>query len=665
MICLLMLSAPGAQAQVRWAEEILEYSSEYSSTAYAAAEAVGKPNTPPGLQEPAPQAWSPLQADAGEEFIRLGFGEGLEAVQQIAIVESYHPGAIYRVYLESESRAWLIHEAIRTKSTEEDYRIYSIFLDPTANRITGIRIELKTDRAAGFNHLDAAGISQSRDPIEPEILLADLNIPGSREELGPGINSDYSEVHQLVSPDGQRLYLTRKDHPGNIGAERKDDIWMAQLNSKGKWGKARNAGSPLNDKGHNYLNGISPDDNLALVAANYEHPNEREQLYLARRAEGVWLQPVPLDIPDLVNKNEYSAFHMASDNRTILVSVEREGGLGYKDLYVTFNAQGPQSVGWSSLLNLGPDINTLADETTPYLAPDGQTLYFTTTGRYGFGSSDLFVSKRLDDTWTHWSEPRNLGPKINSEGWDANFSLLASGEYAYFTSRNPKNGSEDIYRILLSPGDQIEQVLVVNGQVLDRQTLLPLKARVSYTLEDGEREMGEAFSELPDGHFQIVLPGGQSYACLASAAGYYALNSKLDLRELPEYGEVVQNILMAPIRAGEVIPLPDVSFEINAADLNASSYPELRRVARLLQDHPGMTIEVSGHTNDRCDQLYCRELSEKRARAVMAFLIEQGAASDRIIAIGYGKEKPLQDNSTEAGRSANQRVEFKILKTNP
>ena len=78
-----------------------------------------------------------------------------------------------------------------------------------------------------------------------------------------------------------------------------------------------------------------------------------------------------------------------------------------------------------------------------------------------------------------------------------------------------------------------------------------------------------------------------------------------------------------------------------------------------------MTIEVSGHTNDRCDQLYCRELSEKRARAVMAFLIEQGAASDRIIAIGYGKEKPLQDNSTEAGRSANQRVEFKILKTNP
>jgi len=644
---------------LHWADTVLDFSSQYGSPFYSAWQATGPPNTPPGLQEPAPQAWSPLAPDEGEAFIRLGFTEGFAGVQQLAIVESHHPGAIYRVFLESGLQSWMVHEVLRPKSTPEPYRIYRIFLEPTPYVVTGVRIVLNTERSAGFNHLDAVAISSSREPVEPAIALADIEAVDQRDWLDAAVNSVYAEVHPMVSPDGLRLYFTRKNHPRNTGAALRDDIWVAERDEAGDWKRARNAGPPLNDAGHNYLNGISPDNNLALIAANYEDPQARERLYLARRNGAAWSKPLPLDLPGLENQNEYAAFHLASDNRSILLSLEREGGMGYKDLYVSFlNASGS----WTAPVNLGPDINTIADETTPYLAPDGSTLYFTTTGRYGYGSSDLFVSKRLDDTWQRWSEPLNLGPAINSAGWDANFSLQADGQFAYFTSYNPANRSEDIARIRLKPaGDQIEQVLVVNGRVLDRESRAALAASIIYTREAEGTEVGDAAAELPEGRYQIVLPGGEAYRFFARAPGYYAVSETLDLRELPAFGQVERDILMVPVRPGEIIPLPGVSFAANSDELQPTSFAELRRVALLLQDHPTLRMEIAGHTNDRCDQSFCQELSEERARAVQAFLLSQGADPARVIAVGYGKEEPLQNNGSEAGRAANQRVELRIL----
>jgi outer membrane protein OmpA-like peptidoglycan-associated protein len=649
----------GQAQQLQWADTVLDFSSQYSSPFYSAWQATGPPNTPPGLQEPAPQAWSPLAPNEGEAFLRLGFSQGFAGVQQVAIIESHNPGAIYRVYLESGMQSWMVHEVLRPTSTAEPYRIYRIFLDPTPYVVTGVRIVLNTGRAAGFNHLDAVAISNSREPVEPVIAVADIEALGQREWLDAAVNSAYAEVHPMVSPDGQRLYFTRKKHPRNLGAALQDDIWVAERGENNSWKQARNAGPPLNDAGHNYLNGISPDNNLALIAANYENPQARERLYLARRSGADWGKPLALELPGLENQNEYAAFHLASDNRSILLSLEREGGLGYKDLYVSFLNAGAS---WTPPLNLGPAINTIADETTPYLAPDGSTLYFTTTGRYGYGSSDLFVSKRMDDSWQQWSEPLNLGPAINSSGWDANFTLEANGEFAYFTSYNPANGSEDIARIRLKPaGDQIEQVLVVNGRVLDRESRVALAAAIIYTREADGSEVGDAAAELPEGRYQMVLPGGEAYRFFARARGYYAVSETLDLRQLPSYGQVERDILMVPVRPGEIIPLPGVSFAANSDELQPSSYAELRRVALLLQDHPGLRIEVAGHTNDRCDQSFCQELSEKRARAVLAFLLSQGADPARILAVGYGKEEPLQDNTNEAGRAANQRVELRIL----
>ncbi len=689
-LCLLLCTlSPGLlpAQEVRWASAVQSYSSQYSERYGAASQALGIPDVPPVMRTPAPQAWSPLFDDSVKEFINLRFGtngagetrpeedspgpspektenqsEGLQGVQQIVIVESFNPGAITRVYLESGLQARLVHEALRTAKTEEDYRIYRIFLEPTTYPVTGIRIELEPSRVEGYPHIDAVGISDSRVPIEPRVLLADFPIEGEKELLPPSVNSAYAEVHPLISPDGQQLYFTRKLHPRNTGASRKDDIWVARMKSNGRFRRAVNLGPPLNDAGHNYLNGFSADGQLALIAANYEKPEERERLYLARYQDGKWQQPLPLEIPGLENRNVYAAFHMGQEARTILLSLEREDSYGHKDLYVSLK---DESGKWSSALNLGPQINTVADESTPYLAADGQTLYFSSNGRYGYGSADLWMSKRQGQGWTEWSEPRNLGPLINTPAWDANLSLTASGQEAYFTSFNPRSNSEDIYRIRLRPGDQIENLLLLSGRVLDAQSYKALNSTLVFQPEDGSLPMADTKTELPSGQYQILLNGGRAWRIIASCRGYYSGSLNLDLSDLEEYGEMKRDILLIPLRPGQIIPLPELAFEANRFELQTQSAGELLRVSDMMRENPRLKLEVAGHTNDRCDESFCLELSEKRARAVMSFLLEQGVESERLSAIGYGKSAPVQSNDTEEGRQANQRVELRILSAEP
>src|SRR5690606_40006543 len=127
--------------------------------------------------------------------------------------------------------------------------------------------------------------------------------------------------------------------------------------------------------------------------------------------------------------------------RVLILSVQRLDTQGDKDLYVSFM----QADGfWSEPRNIGKVVNTAAYEGSPFIAADGKTLYFTTTGKSGYGDGDIFMTKRLDDTWLNWSEPVNLGPEINTEQWDGFFTVPASGDYAYFSSTENSLGQEDI-----------------------------------------------------------------------------------------------------------------------------------------------------------------------------------------------------------------------------
>jgi outer membrane protein OmpA-like peptidoglycan-associated protein len=349
---------------------------------------------------------------------------------------------------------------------------------------------------------------------------------------------------------------------------------------------------------------------------------------------------------------------MGADGRTIVLTIERNDSYGGKDLYVSFLQ--PDGI-WSEPLNMGPDVNTASTEMSPFLAADGKTLYFSTGGFSGYGSKDMYISRRLDDSWKNWSEPQNLGPAINSVNWDAYYSVPASGEYAYFSSENNSIGKTDIFRIKLPPEMRPEPVVLVRGVVRNQKTGGPLQARIIYEdLETGE-EVGEAISHPSTGEYTIVLPAGRNYGFRAIATFYVSVNENMDLTQKNKYEEISRDLALVPAQKGQTVVLNNIFFEATEETLKSSSYPELNRVAKFLVENPAVSIEIGGHTDNTCKEEVCQRLSAARAKVVYDYLTRKGVAATRMTYKGYGSSKPMKSNDTPEGQKANRRVDFTIL----
>jgi outer membrane protein OmpA-like peptidoglycan-associated protein len=280
------------------------------------------------------------------------------------------------------------------------------------------------------------------------------------------------------------------------------------------------------------------------------------------------------------------------------------------------------------------------------------------------GDNDIWKSKRLDNTWQKWSEPVNLGNPINTTDWDAFFTLDAGGEYAYMTTGLDTYGASDIVRVKLLEREKPDPVVLVSGNVYDSKTKLPLSASLIYeTLPDG-LVAGNGISNPSDGAFKIVLPYDRNYSIRATAQNYFAISENLNLDSLVKagYKEIHKDLYLAPVEIGQVIRLNNVFFDFDKWDLRPESFIELNRVVKLLEENPGIEIEMSAHTDSRGTDDYNFRLSDNRARSVMNYIISRNINSTRITSHGYGETKPVATNDTDDGRQLNRRVEFTILK---
>jgi outer membrane protein OmpA-like peptidoglycan-associated protein len=307
-------------------------------------------------------------------------------------------------------------------------------------------------------------------------------------------------------------------------------------------------------------------------------------------------------------------------------------------------------------------INTDNVEMSPFLASDGVTLYFASNRPGGFGSNDIWMTRRLDDTWQKWSEPVNLGAGVNTPQWDSYYSIAASGDCAYMVSYANTYGHSDIVRISLRKEVRPNPVALVSGRVLDKKTGKPVEASISFTTLSDGKEAGTARTTPGTGDYQIILPYGKLYGFSASAQGYYAVSENLDLSNLKSYEEVKRDLYLVPIEVGQVVRLNNIFFEFGKDSLKAESFPELDKVVQLLTDNAAMTIALSGHTDNVGSDAANLKLSEGRAKAVYNYLVSKGIDASRLSSKGYGETKPVATNDTEDGRQQNRRVEFEIEK---
>ncbi|MDH4058419.1 MAG: OmpA family protein, partial [Cyclobacteriaceae bacterium] len=350
--------------------------------------------------------------------------------------------------------------------------------------------------------------------------------------------------------------------------------------------------------------------------------------------------------------------------KTLLMSVEREDSQGGRDLYVSF--QKNDSL-WSEPLNLGDVINTAGEETAPFLAGDNVTMYFSSDGFSGFGGSDVYMTKRLDDTWTNWSEPENMGPDINTKLNDLFFNIPSTSEYAYY-SREVAVDNADVYRVKLPVFMSPEPIVIVKGTLIDATTGEPIAAKIIYEELPSGKEVGVTRSNPETGEYEIHLPGGKLYGFRAEAEGHISENQNLDLRNMTKDGEVLsKNIQLQPIQVARIEPdatiqLNNIFFDFDKATLKSESFPELNRIVQLMNEQSTMEVEISGHADATGPETYNMGLSERRARSVVRYLTDKGVTAERIKVAFFGETKPIDSNETREGRSKNRRVEFKILK---
>ncbi len=469
--------------------------------------------------------------------------------------------------------------------------------------------------------------------------------------------------------------------------------WVSTRPASGKWTMARKLPPPLNNKYASFICTVLPDGNTLVVGGVFDQarqdpmwqfkeiaeaaqkqtqaqqvlpggapvkPAESGQGYKVvaqtiRKGDG-WTQPEYFRVHDLVNRAERNDYYLAPGDRVLIISITNSESVGDRDLFVSFLQMDGT---WTKPRNLGAPINSTGPEISPFVAPDGVTMYYASRRDGGLGGYDLYMIRRLDDTWLKWSAPKNLGPEINSPADQMNISTDASGQFAFMSEG--ELGKEDIYEFSLPPEVRPVPTAFVRGRAHDPGDN-PVAAFITYErLRDGTGA-GEANADQASGKYQVVLPIGENYSFRAEAQGYIAVSDRIDLSKA-KAGEVfVRDLLLVPVKPGAKIRLNNIFFEFAKATLLPESKVELDRLVGILGKYPKMTIEIAGHTDNVGDDASNLKLSQDRAGAVMKYLLDHGTAAARLQARGYGESAPVAANDTDEHRQLNRRVEFMILK---
>jgi len=666
LLLLMVVSFSAKSQKTFWANRVIDFSSERKSPrhtslirdeGYKATQVLGEPNIYPGT-DGSSRAWTPKRTNQ-KDYIIVGFEEAIQ-VRQVAIAETINPTAIAEVYAyDIDSNEYLLNR-FTPKPIPLKGRLLNLFLEKTSYKVKAIKVVLDGEVVPGFNGIDAIAISESEEPITIKVELAEGIFRAIRpEKLSDNINSKYKDLKPLVSPDDKTLFLSRVQDPKNTGGHKDlEDIWVSQRGPNGEWELAKNIGAPLNNDGPNFICSAVPfNDGFVLLLGNqYKKKKMIEGLSMVYKLDTSYSEIKPILIENQENYSPYANYQLSHNRDIILMSVQRRNTFGNRDIYVTFlKTDGT----WTTPKNLGEIINTADEESTPYLGTDGRTLYFSSKGHLGFGGSDIFMSRRLDDTWTNWSEPENLGPLVNTENDEIFFHIAYNNRYAYYTQGNGVDA--DIYRFALPTFHLPLPVIKINGEVVNKNNGEPIEG-AEITVKNLSDNTIESFQTSDSvGKVNMSIPSGYRYEISATAKGFVNVERNLlDFRDLYENDTINYKIEMTPIEIGERIALNNIYFDFDKASLRPESMSQLEKVYSFLEENKKVKIELDGHTCSIGLEDYNQKLSEARAQSVKDFLIEKGIKNKRLTSFGYGESNPIESNETTTGRELNRRVEFVI-----
>ncbi len=667
-IFIFISSALLANAEVFWADTVISYSSQFGEKEYSAKQSLGTPNYfPSGCTDPK-ASWSSKKPDDITEYLHLGFKTPVDG-RSVIIAEIQNPGAVARVFLfDRYGKKYRVYDKVAIP-TNSPKRLLQINLDEEIKEIVSVKIFLQSSAVKGFNSIDAVGISDEDSLFVPKINTQKGYEEVTLERLGQKINSDFSERLPVISPSGNSLYFVRTSHPGNVGFSKEhSDIWFSELDKWGEWKTARLLPKSLNNEYPNYVISVLPGENQLIVANSYD--GSKSGIAITEKTSDGWTKPRPLKIDNLEILGEFSSFFLAGDGRTLLIDAELSSGFGGNDLFVSFLQKDSS---YSSPINLGGMINTADGEHYPFLAADMQTLYFVSYGHPGYGSTDIFMSKRISSNessdnhseeahdWHNWTKPVNLGVPINSHAWEGGLSLQSQGEYAYLVSKRSEYNTTDIFRFKMPNKLRPQRVFTFSGRVQDKISGEFISAEIVYEDLSSGKEIGRVKSNSETGGYEFILPKYGVYAFRASARGFMGVSENITIGKSDTSSKFIKDLSLIPLISGNKILLNNLFFEMSSFEIMPDSYGELARISQILQENVNIIAKIEGHTDNVGSDENNQTLSENRGKAVTDYLIQLGATPKQLQYEGFGESKPIKSNNTKSGRKQNRRVEFKII----
>jgi hypothetical protein len=430
--------------QIQWANKVIKFSSDLGGKQNGIKRILGKPDAFPQGGSSA-NAWMPKRALDGSETVEVGF-EKPQTVKQVAVCENLNAGCVVKISVDNGSgnyetvwtrkRVWKTPLYKTTLTTDRSYYFkkkrrkiqeapdvinpgieYAI-LDNAESNVVAVKVEFNFALLPGSKQIDAIGISDSEIPIEAKIntITAFENLSHSEViALGELIPSN-----PVVSFDGQKLFFSERTNE-------KERIFSCSKESKEKWSKPVEVNPVLSqNETYNYILAYQPSFILKGGIPYTRASGETGYEFLDTNYQSIGL----LKIAAYNNYDDTSTASITADQKTLVMGIESDMTQGGMDLYFT-NRKEDGTYGF--LQNMGKTINSAADEGMPCLLSDQKTLLFSSNGFSSFGDFDIYVTHRLDDTWKKWSEPINLGNKINSSDYEGSCYYDEKTETLYYT----------------------------------------------------------------------------------------------------------------------------------------------------------------------------------------------------------------------------------------
>ncbi len=505
-------------------------------------------------------------------------------------------------------------------------------------RTTSIALSLLASYQAGM----AQGAGAPPVGNRPEVAITRVSV-----------NSYDTDFAPAIARGGELLIFTsgREGASNGSGEER---IWVA-ARSGNDWGTPLPAGDALDRAEHVGGAALTPDGNTMVFAA-YEWrdgtTSGRTDLFSAERINGSWGNISNLG--PIVNSAEWdSQPALSADGRTLYFASDRPGGMGGTDIWITRKVDGA----WSVPINLGAPVNTSLNDMTPSIAPDDKSLFFSSNGHGGAGGYDIFVATGGDRSGMNWRTIENMGTPINSSADEHCFISLPNTKHGYFSSN--RDGGFDLYKADPNPRPA-EALVTVAGRVLDERTNAPVGADIAVTDLVTGQTVATFRSDDRTGDYYVILQRGHRYSITAESPDHIFYSDEYQVAATATARDMRKDIQLAPAADGMTRLL--VFFDYDRAELNDESIPDLRRATTFLQDNPGISIEIAGHTDSVGSAGYNKKLSQERAESVKRYFVKQGIAMSRITARGYGEEHPVAENGGEEGRARNRRVEMRVAR---